>query len=162
MTPETSTPPPVHPLGDRPTPSLPTRDQLFRSYLDGLSRGERWSHCGSSRVHGAHTHTVCFTGETPNPGVPCVGTPDLLAEERARDLRVFVSQLNLLLRRAGLEYPLGLEGVRDLVRQRDGQRERAEAAEDLLRELRPLVLALTTVQSGALLRELNEVLADGG
>jgi len=40
-------------------------------------------------------------------------------------------ELDDILREAGIEYPLGTRGVRDLVNQRDGQRERAEEAEDL-------------------------------
>lgn len=39
------------------------------------------------------------------------------------------SEVNAVLREAGLDYPLGIRGVKDLVMQRDGQQARAEEAE---------------------------------
>lgn len=52
------------------------------------------------------------------------------------------NDLDVILREAGIEYPLGLLGVRDLVMQRNGHRQRAEEAEkelaDLHRRIRPI------------------------
>jgi hypothetical protein len=49
--------------------------------------------------------------------------------DRFRDLLAERDKLNDLLREAGIEYPLGLRGVSDLVDQREGHRQRVEEAE---------------------------------
>lgn len=40
------------------------------------------------------------------------------------------SEVNAVLQEAGLDYPLGIRGVKDLVMQRDGERARAKEAEN--------------------------------
>lgn len=52
------------------------------------------------------------------------------------------ADLASVLNSAGIEYPLGLRGVRDLVAQRDGQRARAEETEALLKQLRLILRRL--------------------
>lgn len=62
---------------DTPRARARRERDAFSAYLDTLADADRWAHCGAPRHHLPHKHTVCFSGETPNPGVPCVGTPDL-------------------------------------------------------------------------------------
>jgi hypothetical protein len=52
-------------------------------WKQSLSRNEQWAHCGNSKHHFPHKHTVCFTGESPILDVPCVGTPDFARDEPA-------------------------------------------------------------------------------
>lgn len=55
----------------------------YQLWKQTLTRAEQWAHCGNAEHHLPHKHTVCFSGETPNPDVPCLGTPDFAREEPA-------------------------------------------------------------------------------
>lgn len=57
---------------------------------------------------------------------------------------VSFADLALILNAAGIEYPLGLRGVHDLITQRDGQRARAEEAEARLARIRDAVNSAVT------------------
>lgn len=54
---------------------------------------------------------------------------DALLDAYARGQSDKESEVNAVLQEAGLDYPLGICGVKDLVMQRDGQQARAEEAE---------------------------------
>ncbi|HEX8321596.1 hypothetical protein [Longimicrobium sp.] len=54
--------------------------------------------------------------------------------------------LNQILHAAGIDYPLGLRGVRDLVNQRDGHIDRAEESEFKLARVEALVREVSTDQ----------------
>ena len=55
---------------------------------------------------------------------------DALRDAYAKGQRDKESEVNAVLQEAGLDYPLGIRGVKDLVMQRDGERARAEEAEN--------------------------------
>lgn len=47
----------------------------YLTWLRTLTSAQQWLHCGRYTAHLPHIHTICYTGETPNP-VECGGTPD--------------------------------------------------------------------------------------
>jgi hypothetical protein len=133
-----------------PDPREVNSPTLFDDWRATLSPGDRWAHCGRATQHDAHTHTVSFTGETPIPGVPCCGTPNLRERRGVADLAI----IETVLRRAGVTDP-GALGVRLLAFQRDDARRRAERAEKTLRQLRAFAELGAEIEWGVLLRELK-------
>lgn len=70
------------------------------------------------------------------------------------------AELNEILNAAGIEYPLGLRGVRDLVDQRDGHLEAARETEAELTELRALKARLDEKRDSLALDHSNGRLVD--
>jgi hypothetical protein len=93
---------------------------------------------GDEKIHAAHCSVFrCVYGD-PNCPVNEESAPGGRAEQALAVLRepvdtggVDTEALDQILRKAGIEYPLGLAGVRDLVNQRNGNLDRAQEAEDL-------------------------------
>lgn len=52
----------------------------FIEWKRSLDRAEQWAHCGKTKHHEPHLHTIHFN-EGPYPDVPCVGTPKFEKEE---------------------------------------------------------------------------------
>ena len=68
-----------------------------------------------------------------------------------------IVDVDALLREAGIEYPLGIAGLHDLVSQRDGEQDRAEEAEATIIDLRAkLASADLAIESFIDLYESNE------
>lgn len=94
-----------HPEGwvTRARPKWQLELDAFRAWLETLSADQRWAHCGNREQHTSHEHTVSFSGETPNPHVPCVGTPDVMATPLSRLTASQVAQQSVATMLDGLE-----------------------------------------------------------
>jgi hypothetical protein len=156
----------------------------YLAWKKTLTRDEQWSHCGNADVHDAHKHTVTFSGETPNPDVSCIGTPDiysqpeplkLATEEMAgEDLDVFFERMRAM-REGSQPLPVprsdaagahdmvlsDLRGIfvrRQAALRRSGQTKEAEAVRKLLKEIETDLLerrALGLRRYGSLLQPGN-------